>query len=185
LLIALFRERPPLELAGVLGMGARVGGPSGVAETFLQHGRLLVQLHRGQMRGQLPLLDLEKAIRRPSRGPMGQLRRIGNFLDLPVGVLNPTMGLLDAGADPFHRLVRLADQQLGRRDVISNPLGERPARASDRPLTVASMRHSTSCRRPPPGAPPAWPPLLLPTSAERRWARALRPGMAKQHPGRR
>jgi hypothetical protein len=45
--------------------------------------------------------------------------------------LHPTMGLSDAGADPFHRLMGLADQPVGRLHISNKrsgpPAGERNA----------------------------------------------------------
>jgi hypothetical protein len=59
-----------MQLPGLLGMGPGLGRPVRVTQPLLQLGRLLVQLHRGQVGGRLPLLDLEEAISSPGRGPM-------------------------------------------------------------------------------------------------------------------
>jgi hypothetical protein len=45
-----------VELPGVLGVLAGVGRPVGVAQPLLQRGRLLVELDRPDVRGQLPPL---------------------------------------------------------------------------------------------------------------------------------
>ena len=110
-------------------MGAGLGRPVRMAQPLLQLGCLLVQLHGGQVGGQLPLLDLEEAIRSLGRGPMGRLSYAGKVLDLLVVVLDAAMGLLHAVGDPVHRLLGLADQSLGRRDMRIDPIRERLARA--------------------------------------------------------
>jgi hypothetical protein len=44
-------------------------------------------------------------------------------------VPDPTIGVLEPGGDPLHRLVGRADQPLGRGEVVADALGEPPARA--------------------------------------------------------
>ena len=65
----------------------------------------------------------------PRSPPKGRLGGIGNLLELPAGVPDPTIGVLEPGGDPLRRLVGLADQPLGRGEVVADALGEPPARA--------------------------------------------------------
>ena len=68
----------------------------------------------------------------PRSPPKGRLGGIGNLLELPAGVPDPTIGVLEPGGDPLRRLVGLADQPLGRGEVVADALGEPPARRASR-----------------------------------------------------
>jgi hypothetical protein len=116
---------------------------------------------------------------------MGQLRGSSNLLELLIGLPDPTMDLLDAGVNPGHRLMGLADQQLGRGQVISDALVEPPARAGHRLVTTrfhGALRPAVCCSSPTSMAAVA--------VSDKRWAVAgqwfpLGVGVAKRCPGRR
>ena len=61
-LLALLLKRQALELPRVLGMPTRLGGPLRVTETFLQLGRLLMQLDRSGGRRQFPALGQRSSL---------------------------------------------------------------------------------------------------------------------------
>jgi hypothetical protein len=85
----------------------------------------------------------------PRSPPKGRLGGIGNLLELPAGVPDPTIGVLEPGGGPLHRLVGLADQPLGRGEVVAD------ARAASLPLGLV-----TGWVRPRSSPSPAPPPLV-------------------------
>jgi len=92
-LLALLLKRQALELPRVLGMPTRLSGPLRVTETFLQLGRLLMQLDRSGVRRQFPALGQRSSLTSAGRTLMladllGPTRCLTRSLEDATNLLN-------------------------------------------------------------------------------------------------
>jgi len=92
-----------------------------MTQPFLQLGRLLMQLHGSEMRRQLSLLGAQEPFHDLTSRPVCRRCRPGRVLHPLEGPVHTIMGLLDTSANPFYRLLGLAYQPIGRRDVLIDP----------------------------------------------------------------
>jgi hypothetical protein len=107
--------------------------------------------------GRLAVVGGHGAPRLPPRGggPMGRPRRTSGVLDASEALLDAVMGLLNAGRDPFDRLMGLLEPLVGRGDVVTDPNGQRPTWASHLRIALAFHGALPSADQSPPGAWPA------------------------------
>jgi hypothetical protein len=90
-LLALLLKRQALELPRVLGMPTRLSGPLRVTETFLQLGRLLMQLDRSGVRRQFPALGQRSSLTSAGRmlaDLLGPTAALTSFLEDATNLLN-------------------------------------------------------------------------------------------------
>jgi hypothetical protein len=102
----------------LLGLPPSRGRPIRMTHPLLQLGCPLMQRLRRKVGCQFPLLDLEELLHSRGGGSLDRPHPTGSLLDPPRRPLNPTVGLLNTGPDPLHRLIGLPQQEVGRPDMV-------------------------------------------------------------------